>query len=524
MSYLCLTVRLHQPLFHGQRDGGEPEWPPSPLRLYQSLVAAAAAQTPDGDPMAVAGDALQWLERQPAPAIIAAKSRLSVTPYRMYVPNNTADLAASSWSRGATDTITARVEKDIRPLHLIRPADLTEPVLHYLYDIGEAPFPYLEILGRLARSITHLGWGIDQAFGNATLHATMPASQAGEELWLPVIDPTATQLRVPIKGSLLALSAKHGAFLNRLKQDLFHPVPPLTAFQLKGYRPDSLRQAQPFAAFQILTIDGSRMRLFDTTQKSLVVAGMLRHLAGQAAQESRWSDAKISSVIFGHATLRNSNGNQERHVHQHNPQRQESQDIVGPDRLAYLPLPSIEFRGQGLSVGSVRRVLITTFGQGCFEEVAWTRRALNGRDLISEHNGHATGMMASIPNSEKMVQRYTNAANTWATVTPVILPGRDDRNPRKAEKLIRKALLQAGFTEFLAQNAELELRNVSFWPGSDLASHFRVPKHLEAYPRYHVRLKWPALGQEPLKLPGVLCIGGGRHYGLGLFAAERVSE
>lgn len=352
----------------------------------------------------------------------------------------------------------------------------------------------------------------------------MPASQAGEELWLPVIDPTATQLRVPIKGSLLALSAKHGAFLNRLKQDLFHPVPPLTAFQLKGYRPDSLRQAQPFAAFQILTIDGSRMRLFDTTQKSLVVAGMLRHLAGQAAQESRWSDAKISSVIFGHATLRNSNGNQERHVHQHNPQRQESQDIVGPDRLAYLPLPSIEFRGQGLSVGSVRRVLITTFGQGCFEEVAWTRRALNGRDLISEHNGHATGMMASIPNSEKMVQRYTNAANTWATVTPVILPGRDDRNPRKAEKLIRKALLQAGFTEFLAQNAELELRNVSFWPGSDLASHFRVPKHLEAYPRYHVRLKWPALGQEPLKLPGVLCIGGGRHYGLGLFAAERVSE
>src|ERR1700730_13175967 len=40
-SHFCLSVTFHDCRFHGRRDNGEPEWPPSPLRLFQSLVAAA---------------------------------------------------------------------------------------------------------------------------------------------------------------------------------------------------------------------------------------------------------------------------------------------------------------------------------------------------------------------------------------------------------------------------------------------------------------------------------------------------
>ncbi|MBX9622589.1 MAG: type I-U CRISPR-associated protein Cas5/Cas6, partial [Gemmataceae bacterium] len=43
-SSFCVSVTFLDPAFHGRGDGGEPEWPPSPLRLFQAVVAAAAAR------------------------------------------------------------------------------------------------------------------------------------------------------------------------------------------------------------------------------------------------------------------------------------------------------------------------------------------------------------------------------------------------------------------------------------------------------------------------------------------------
>ena len=39
-NQLCISVTLLDGRFHGRGDGGVPEWPPSPLRLFQALVAA----------------------------------------------------------------------------------------------------------------------------------------------------------------------------------------------------------------------------------------------------------------------------------------------------------------------------------------------------------------------------------------------------------------------------------------------------------------------------------------------------
>ena len=63
-SYLCLTVRFLQPYYHGRTDGGEPEWPPSPLRVFQALVAAAAARWREAQFREYAVPSLRWLERQ----------------------------------------------------------------------------------------------------------------------------------------------------------------------------------------------------------------------------------------------------------------------------------------------------------------------------------------------------------------------------------------------------------------------------------------------------------------------------
>ena len=66
---LCVTVRFLQPTFHGRIDGGEGEWPPSPLRLFQALVASAARLPIGLDDRT--REAFHWLERCSAPIILA---------------------------------------------------------------------------------------------------------------------------------------------------------------------------------------------------------------------------------------------------------------------------------------------------------------------------------------------------------------------------------------------------------------------------------------------------------------------
>jgi CRISPR-associated protein Csb2 len=126
----------------------------------------------------------------------------------------------------------------------------------------------------------------------------------------------------------------------------------------------------------------------------------------------------------------------------------------------------------------------------------------------------------------------------------VILPGYDD--PRKLRKrlssanaasltaeeknalirkldarvdhLLRKAIVQAGIPESLARHADLEWRSTGFWPGAELVSRYSVPDQHRRFRRLHVRITWRTPEGQPLKVAGPICLGGGKHTGLGLFA------
>ena len=99
-SHFCLTVRFLQPYSHGRGASGDPEWPPSPLRVFQALVAAAAARWNERTKLETAAPALRWLECRRTPSIVAATGIPSEVPYRLYVPDNVADKVAKSWARG----------------------------------------------------------------------------------------------------------------------------------------------------------------------------------------------------------------------------------------------------------------------------------------------------------------------------------------------------------------------------------------------------------------------------------------
>ena len=83
-DYFHIAVTFLDQRFHGRGDGGEPEWPPSPLRLIQAIVAANA------DDVGASGDldgALMWLESQDPPLVVAPRSE-KAAPYCLSVPNN----------------------------------------------------------------------------------------------------------------------------------------------------------------------------------------------------------------------------------------------------------------------------------------------------------------------------------------------------------------------------------------------------------------------------------------------------
>ncbi|MBI5593965.1 MAG: type I-U CRISPR-associated protein Cas5/Cas6 [Deltaproteobacteria bacterium] len=538
---LVVTIRFLDALFHGRKDRGDPEWPPSPLRLFQAMVASTAQgrRIPEQ-----AQSAFVWLERltEMSPPLIIAPPRVHPQPpgYCLSVPNNAMDIVARAWcngnysNSGDANPATHRTMKTVRPTHM-----LNCDSVHYLWRLPEkvttAERSNVEYLVAAARTITCVGWGLDLVVGNGVLLDDGQCELLAGERWVPGFRGRAEGLRVPIAGTLTDLVTRYHGFLNRIGKDGFTPPPLVTAYDKVVYHQGNQRVRLPIAAFTLLKPDVVGFQAFDTTRWALTVSGMTRHAAKRAAQASRWPEARINAVIMGHGETVGA----EKHF------------SVGSSRFAYIPLPSIEARGEGkaMVVGPVRRVLVTSFDTALYKEVAWTRQALSGQELFKESREKkadeakkSVAMLSLVPSSEKGVRPYLSSAVSWATVTPVILPGFDDpahfrrrlKSMTDAEEqkrllrhlseridgLIRKAIVQAGFPQMLADNAIVEWRKIGYWRGTEHTDKYGVPNHLKKFPRYHVKLCWRDENQNPLSVHGPVCIGGGRFYGLGLFAPQ----
>jgi CRISPR-associated protein Csb2 len=273
--------------------------------------------------------------------------------------------------------------------------------------------------------------------------------------------------------------------------------------------------------FQLLTPDADGYRPFDPVRRTHVVAGMVRHAARRAAEAAGKPGDWIASFVLGHGDGINSQARADA-------------------RFAYLPLPTINPR----KVESIRRVLVAEPSGGSGADARWAMRVLSGAELI--HEGTPVGLLSVTSQTERVVQRYvpTSGAATWCSVTPVVLPGHDEARPlvvqrrqqrartaearrevaaraeERTEKLLRKAIGQAGFPPELANDCTLEWRQAGYFPGVDLASRYAVPPYLDRLPRYHVRIVWRNAAGQPIRIPGPVAIGAGRYCGLGLFAAS----
>ncbi len=522
MKYLCITVRWLDTRYHGQNADGSAEWPPSPLRLFQAMLAGVGRHISNIDEECAM---FRWLKKRQAPPIIVAPPVQAGQIFTRFVPNNDSDKHLDRQKRLTAKTISPMLFLNSSNIYYLWP----------LTDLLTDPENDLAPLIKAARSITSLGWGVDMAVGDGSIMTEEQLTALPGERWLPS-EPSSDGLRVPVEGTLDDLIKRHKGFLRRMEGNVFTPPPPLTVFKKVHYRRAFDPPHRQIAAFSLLKSDTSGFRSFDTVRKALTVAGMTRHAAACAAKRAHWSKDVLNKFILGHGNSLNIGP----HV------------SVGNRRFAYLPLPSIEARGDGLApvVGNVRRVMLTVFDDGYQDEIEWARRMLSGQSLEPEQGNHdasseqqsnPVAILSLLPSSDPVVKSYVSQSAMWATVTPVVLPGYDDpahyrrrlKSGTDSEEqkrlliqlnnriavLLRKSIVQAGFSKLLADNAAIEWRKVGFWRGVDLADRYGVPDHLKRFPRYHVKILWRDEFQQPVHIKGPICIGGGRFYGLGLFAA-----
>jgi CRISPR-associated protein Csb2 len=487
MTYLLLTVHWLDDRYHGllHREG-PPEWPPSPYRLFQALVAGVARR---GELDSALGESLAWLQTLQPPMIVTPRTRPGQVITR-FVPNNDGNKKPDRQSRLKAKTF--------RPTLMLDP-----PMIHYLWPIDKSDPEMERRIRGAARSLTTLGWGVDMAYADAQLIGSDKIQELFGVRWYPrneILQDNGL-LRVPVvdpdmqENTLCDLKRAHQSALKRIDHGKpLNTVEKPKVFDWVFYESKERLLARPHVVFELRNNDGSFSRY--PQERLIHIAGMVRHLAVETMKVSPpdgVDDAWVETYVAGHAR----------------PGAEHRQ-------FSYLPLPSI---GHRHTDPSVRRVMIAA-PVGDDRLLRHLSMRLAGRQLTPTPDTKLDYRPTLVRvRGEKVACFYTQSANAWASVTPVILPGHDDHKPDKTRKLIEKALAQSG----IEQRCEFEWSAFSQFPKS-LSSHkygrdkrrigYIRPGHLLTHTAVHLKLRF----NDGLEVPGPLVIGAGRHCGFGVFA------
>jgi CRISPR-associated protein Csb2 len=513
MDALVLYVRLHDGRYHGRGD-----WPPSPARLFQALVAGAGL----GSSLSPSDKAaLQWLEKQKPPLVAAPLAWRSQRGVCFYVPNNDGDAIGGDPLKVAK----IRTDKIFRPYFF-------DPAVPFVYvwtlseqqsDNNCAPrddvYGYAHTICSLAKHLYQLGRGIDMAWAWGEIISKEKLedylSTYPGRIYRPSTGRSSTTLPSPCPGSLESLERRHEAFGKRFEytragkalQVTFHQ-PPKPRFQSILYdSPPShhlyeLRSPAAeasFAPWPLTRVVDLVVGLRDGAVKRLKTA-----LLGKKAD--------IHRALVG----RKPDG---------------TNDIPPEDRVRIIPLPSI---GHFHADRRIRRVLIEV-PPTCplrAEDVHW---AFSGLDVVNVKTGEVQAVLTR-SDAEEFLRHYgfedDGRYRVWRTVTPAALPGNTWRrridparkldaakrgNERATEQIhaaaaVRQALRHAGVQ---ARVETLRLQREPFEGNGSCVEPFAEGTRFAKERLWHVEITFGA----PVK--GPLLLGDGRFCGLGLMSPVR---
>lgn len=459
--WLILEARFHTGMYRGA------EWPPSPFRLLQAIIAGNRSIEAPG---------LVWLEQQGAPDIFAP-AEVPESRYTIYVPNNT-DRRKRDGQSTAREVNERRVSGPVRYVYPLKSdSDLTEATR--LIDT--------------ASQLHTLGSGQDQASLAGSVEEVTPVGSTTEIHYaashasrvMPLRSDIDVQLRVPVPGSLAALEARFQAGQTRLSKDKgwLSPVLAPAVHEVMAYSPAGQAARVAMLPLHLRKPDqGQSFRPFDA-RNAVVVAGLLRGAVMRRTESSHLADFAAG----------------------YGPENE-------PDhRLSWVPLPSL---GHAHTDGLIRRALLMAPIE-CLPQMAELAGIL-GQDTLQmtdEDSGECVAQAVLADPDDGVFNAYWRESTDWTSITPVILPGDHADSPRLVRNLIFKALRNAGIDTGLL--ADFSTSRVPYLPQSHHVGDYRLKawKAARLIP-LHVQLKF----HRPLR--GPLLLGRGRHFGLGVLCGS----
>lgn len=510
MPALVLHVRFHDGRYHGDGD-----WPPSPARLFQALVAGAGLGGPLGEEER---RALTWLEAQPAPDIAAPaaawRARRAVL---FYMPNNDSD----------------RIDGDPRRMSKIRTATkifrprVFDPMVPFVYAwrFGADPGDHEEarVICRLAERLYQLGRGVDMAWAwgevlDEDAIDRLLADYPGQVV-RPCAGSSAVSLACPDRGSLASLERRYRAYADRFRYvrdggalKVVFRQPPRPRFRSVAYDSPPARQLYElresaadaaFAPWPLVKASVLVVRLRDGAVERL-----------KRAMPKRAAD--IERVLVG----RKPDG---------------TNDGSPTERVRIIPLPSI---GHVHADREIRRVVVEVPATCPIPavDVLWAFSALH---LIDTETGEVHAVLTRADDQQFLRhygineggshQVWRGSHQVWRTVTPAALP--EGARRRRIDPARVMADAKAGRERAMEQARSAAavcnaLRHAGIQRTAEVIRVQREPfdrngARVEAFAdgsRFAKERLWHVEITFDSTLSGPLVIGDGRFLGLGVMA------
>lgn len=489
---LLIEVRLLSDRYHGVGD-----WPPSPFRLFQAMVAGAYGGRWVTEPRQIKDVAFQWLEAL-APPCIVAPAHVRTRPVQTFVPNNDLDALGGDPRRVGETRVSKQTEARLL-------ADDTP--LTYAWPFDDAGTHSAGQICDLAERLHTFGRGVDGAFARArTLGwdaALDTLRQTGSVAFPSPLADGGRGVRCPAPGSLRSLIERYTRGSKQLERradgtasSLFRQ-PPRARCTLVAYdRPPTryvfdIRPGPDDSTFRALPL--IRVVEVATALRDLAFARLSRAMPDR--------NAELERVLIGRGTPPPS------------PTR----------RVRFLPLPST---GSRHADASIRRVLVQVPPEcPCPPaDIAWSLagQSIERYAVTNQDTGEFRDALLVASGDHDMLRHYGvgRSARRWQSVTPVALP----RHTRPAQSGVARIATNVDLVAAVAD----ALRHAGF---PYRAVHVRVQQ--EPFSRHgsvasasasgrfkptalhHVEVTFPTLVEGPV------VIGDGRWLGLGLMAPAR---
>jgi CRISPR-associated protein Csb2 len=502
MSALVLHVRLHDGRYHGERD-----WPPSPARLFQALVAAAGLSGPLRQ---WEREALEWLEEQGPPTIGAPPDSRAERGVLFYMPNNDSDRIEGDPLRMARIRTATKI---FRPYFF----DPTLPFV-YAWSLGEAPGEeeYARRICTMAERLYQLGRGIDMAWAwgevldDGALDALL-ATYPGR-IYRPSAATSSTTLLCPGPGSLISLTRRYEAFGERFR------------YVKEGGSVKVVFRRPPRPLFQSVAYDSPPSRWLYELREPTAAGGFVPWPLERAyALVVRLRDAAVKRLT---RAMPNQSADIGRALVGRKP---DGSNACRPeDRVRIIPLPSI---GHFHADRQIRRVLVEVPAT-CPLRADDVRWAFSGLDIVDVETGEIQAVLAR--TDDKDFLRHYGLADDgrhrkWRTMTPAALP-EDARRRRIAPARMReeaKAGLERAKEQTRAAAAVSQaLRHAGVRTGVETIRVQREPfeangarvEEFAGGTRFAKERLWHVQIEFEQPVSGLLAIGDGRFLGLGVMA------